>query len=727
MQEHGLDLLCMREAGRQAVNGGFYVIRCSDRMRRFMSELIRRASDNPGALHDQEHLNAMLGLTDGGEECEEDGRPTMQGAAWEAGAVRFEILPDNQYIWAQNWLHKDLSAVCFHHAVATTGIATKVSQIARVRAAVALEASGGRLARRLSPLRTGTLLANGLTSAPVWLRAYAVQHVATVVGWQVEEPELPSLLGLEGADDYEEEVEYVRRVKAGVEPCTIIMVILARPAGTENADDSTPAPQEEASSAPPDEESLAIVGTISARFRLLDSYPCLGPDGCPPSTPAAAVLAESLAASTASAPPLEVEVEVEIARAYRRRGLGAAALELLLGQIAARLPEASVAVARVPASNEGAYSFFMAAGFDEPRECAALNQVELRRAPLSPHSPTARWPAYYINVDAHVHRRMQAEAALRRGGLLPKRIAALTPSDAEVRTAQAACPDKPVGWHANAASHALIWRLIAEGAASRPRGDGPEPATEKWAAEQRGSKYTDVMDHVASMQLSFIFEDDVVLHTDWRPMLESMLEGILQDAGCEGGARERYTAAERLPSFIGSNQSVNQRLPSFIESSCTTKVEYEAWVDSFVQGNRDADQLKEPSGTLATSPMHIDCIMLDGLYLTGELSATHGWRGPLEQGAHKALGVGLSSAYALTPDAAAWLLKRREEQPHHNAEAYLTMLQEERGRSWTHFPRLAIQRWDEVASSVSELSPQAMHAWYAENYFPHCPRCVYGL
>ena len=55
------------------------------------------------------------------------------------------------------------------------------------------------------------------------------------------------------------------------------------------------------------------------------------------------------------------------------------------------------------------------------------------------------------------------------------------------------------------------------------------------------------------------------------------------------------------------------------------------------------------------------------------------------------------------------------------------MLQEERERTWTHVPRLAVQRWDEAASSVSphSLSPPAMREWYEQNYFPRYPRELY--
>ena len=73
------------------------------------------------------------------------------------------------------------------------------------------------------------------------------------------------------------------------------------------------------------------------------------------------------------------------------------------------------------------------------------------------------------------------------------------------------------------------------------------------------------------------------------------------------------------------------------------------------------------------------------------------------------------------------LLTRRAEQPGYNAESYLMMLQEERGRTWTHLPRLALQRWDEAASSVSALSPPMMRRWYDENYFPRYPRGLYNM
>ena len=133
------------------------------------------------------------------------------------------------------------------------------------------------------------------------------------------------------------------------------------------------------------------------------------------------------------------------------------------------------------------------------------------------------------------------------------------------------------------------------------------------------------------------------------------------------------------------------------------------------------------AATTESATASVDCVMFDGLFMTGELSAEYGWLGPPSEGPHRALGVIFSSAYAITPEAARWLIERRAERPGSNAESYLLELQEERMASWTHLPRLAIQRWDESASSVSELSPRRMRAWFENNYFPRWQRALYEV
>lgn len=128
----------------------------------------------------------------------------------------------------------------------------------------------------------------------------------------------------------------------------------------------------------------------------------------------------------------------------------------------------------------------------------------------------------------------------------------------------------------------------------------------------------------------------------------------------------------------------------------------------------------------APPPVVVDCVLLDGLFVTGEVSAEFGWLGPPAQGAHRAECLAFSSAYALTPAAARWLLNRRTERQGSSTEAYLMMLQEERGASWTHLPRLALQRWDEAASSVAGAGGASnMRKWYEDNYFPRFPWSLY--
>ena len=123
----------------------------------------------------------------------------------------------------------------------------------------------------------------------------------------------------------------------------------------------------------------------------------------------------------------------------------------------------------------------------------------------------------------------------------------------------------------------------------------------------------------------------------------------------------------------------------------------------------------------------LDAVLLDGLTMVGEASAEHGWLGASVEGPHRALGVAFSSAYALTPSAARWLLARYSEKPGCSTEAYLMQLQEERGRCWYHTPRLALQRWDEAESTVSgtRLSPASMREWYERHYFTRWSRGVY--
>jgi hypothetical protein len=126
-------------------------------------------------------------------------------------------------------------------------------------------------------------------------------------------------------------------------------------------------------------------------------------------------------------------------------------------------------------------------------------------------------------------------------------------------------------------------------------------------------------------------------------------------------------------------------------------------------------------------PVAVDCVLLDGLFVTGEVSAEFGWLGPPAEGTHRAECLAFSSAYALTPAAASWLLNRRIERPGSSTEAYLMMLQEERGASWTHLPRLALQRWDEAASSVAGAGGASnMRKWYDDNYFPRFPWSLYA-
>ena len=678
MRSEGLDLMLMREADREAVNGGIYLIRCSARMRRFYAELIRRSQTNPGALHDQEHLNAMLGL---------DG--SCHIGPWDP-EVRFTILPDEDYIWAQNLRSKDLRRVSFHHAVAEMGVPAKVGQLARVRAAVQLAARDGRLALALSALCQGIRVpggpraasstygvGGGVASAPLplpsprlLLRPYTEADVRTVVGWQSAEPELPRLLGLDEPDDLEDEIEYVRHLAEGGEPTVLSLAVVLHPAATEG-------PGSEGHGS--DGEGEVLCGTVSARFALHGAYVQQLDDGAEGAAEAAAALASSLAEGSSPPPPLDMEIEIEIERLHRRQQLGSAALAALLDATAAALPEVRCAIVRVPEANGGARRFFEAVGFGDSRENAVLAQVELRReigTRAAQSGCGSSWcvttpiadalPAYYINVDAKRDRRDQMETMLRVRGLVAQRVSACTLADAGVRRAAQEWDGKASGWHANAASHAAVWRLIA--------------------AADAGAKHSGTVGRSSGVRsgLYLVLEDDVMLHCDWRRMLEETLTAATTTTAATTAAATTTVAAT---------------------TTATTTA----------------------AATTESETASVDCVMFDGLFMTGELSAEYGWLGPPNEGPHRALGVIFSSAYAITPEAARWLIERRAARPGSNAESYLLELQEERKASWTHLPRLAIQRWDESASSVSELSPRRMRAWFETNYFPRWPRALYEV
>jgi hypothetical protein len=185
--------------------------------------------------------------------------------------------------------------------------------------------------------------------------------------------------------------------------------------------------------------------------------------------------------------------------------------------------------------------------------------------------------------------------------------------------------------------------------------------------------------------LTLIMEDDIVLHKDWVALLRTALGDIHGHAGEVGHS----------------------------------------------SGGGGGSSSSMPSSTSGESPQEapptIDCVLLDGLFVTGEISAEFGWLGPPAEGTHRAECVAFSSAYALTPAAAQWLLDRRVERPGSSTEAYLMMLQEDRGASWTCLPRLALQRWDEAASSVAGAGGASnMRKWYEDNYFPRFPWSLYA-
>ena len=86
---------------------------------------------------------------------------------------------------------------------------------------------------------------------------------------------------------------------------------------------------------------------------------------------------------------------------------------------------------------------------------------------------------------------------------------------------------------------------------------------------------------------ALILEDDVCLHHDWRVMLASALATIESGGKCAMGEKE---------------------------------------------------------GGAASTPLPVDCFLLDGLFVTGEASAEYGWLGPPQEGPHRAVGVAFSDA-----------------------------------------------------------------------------------
>ena len=191
------------------------------------------------------------------------------------------------------------------------------------------------------------------------------------------------------------------------------------------------------------------------------------------------------------------------------------------------------------------------------------------------------------------------------------------------------------------------------------------------------ASHTSVWERVAAQEdtsLALIFEDDVLLHRDWWALLHASLCAIAKKG-----------------TGVGSDSG-------------------------------DTGIVRSDMGSSA-----FDCLLLDGLYITGETSAERGWLGPDTEGVHAADGVAFSSAYALTPAAARWLLDRRAARPGSSTEAYLMQLQEERRATWTCLPRLALQRWDEAVSSVSgSAGCGSMRGWYEKNYFPRWPWALYA-
>lgn len=83
-----------------------------------------------------------------------------------------------------------------------------------------------------------------------------------------------------------------------------------------------------------------------------------------------------------------------------------------------------------------------------------------------------------------------------------------------------------------------------------------------------------------------------------------------------------------------------------------------------------------------------------------------------------------TDAYLLTRAAAQWCVAQRAEVPWRDAEGILVSMQE-RGRSFTTMPKLALQRWDDSNIQPGERV-RSLHDFYSGTYFKRYPEALYS-
>ena len=124
-------------------------------------------------------------------------------------------------------------------------------------------------------------------------------------------------------------------------------------------------------------------------------------------------------------------------------------------------------------------------------------------------------------------------------------------------------------------------------------------------------------------------------------------------------------------------------------------------------------------------PSDWELFMLDCFYLQGWDWTSEGNCGRV--GIHPAQSCSFADAYVITPTACQWLLERQkaalEEGEWLNNETLLMELQD-REKSFTFIPKLALQHFDESDIQESQLI-QSMDSFYRTSYFPKYPRDLY--
>ena len=111
-REQGLDYLGMREHKSDSFNGGFYVVRNSEKSRAFLAEVVERMLSTKNKYADQEILNELLASNKYG--------------------LKHDKVRGEHCVWGQGVTAVTKEAI-FHHAVCTRGAQEKVVQMRQVR------------------------------------------------------------------------------------------------------------------------------------------------------------------------------------------------------------------------------------------------------------------------------------------------------------------------------------------------------------------------------------------------------------------------------------------------------------------------------------------------------------------------------------------------------------------------------------------------------------------